>query len=198
MTRSKGVGRGRKGIPRAPYSIIDGKKLCRGALHPPGGEWLPATEEYFYPRIGGLSKQFLARCRQCRAHHLAKKKRSAYGYASVGRVWFVFEELERRVGRAEAARRTGVGSWRWRAIVSKEQQWVEKETFRRVALVLREARAKNEVRHKDDIKFGSAARGLPEKEVRDKKDLYRPTGDNDLEIKRRSAARSTSKAQKLS
>jgi hypothetical protein len=49
---------------------------------------------------------------------------------------------------------------------------------------LREMRANNEVRHKHSIRHGAAARGHKERPVRDQKDLYRPTGDNDNEVRK--------------
>lgn len=189
MTKSKGIGRGRKGVPRKPYSIKDGMKLCAGPTHPEGGTWLPATEQYFYKRLNGLSPSFHSHCKRCRSHRVAKKKLDslAYGYVMVSRFRFVFEELERRLGRKEAARRCGMASHhRWQSIMEGKQRRVQKRTIERAMNALLEARINNEVRHRRDIKWGRAARGLPEvlKPV-DQRDLYVPTGDKQMEQQRR-------------
>ena len=189
MTKSKGVGRGRKGIPRGPYSVKDGKKLCKGPLHPEG-EWLPATEEYFFPRKDDrvVSKNLLLSvCKKCRRYKDAKDKtRGNYGYIQVSRVRFIFLEIENRIGRREAERRMQVGVRKMKNVVEGRQRYLEAHTVQKAITLLRELRETGEVRHREDIKYGRAARGLKEtKKVTSKDDLYRPHGDSDTETRKK-------------
>jgi len=163
-------------------------KLCKGALHSEG-VWLPADTDHFFKRSAGLSDQFQSQCRQCRAHYNRKTPRQAYGWVKVHRVQFIFIELENRVGRKEAARRCKINSAPWKKIIESKQQHVEKETLRRAIEQLRICRSNNEVRNRRDIQYGSAKRGLPEKPPTERKDFYRPHGDTDTEMRRKSADR---------
>jgi len=166
-------------------------KLCRGVLHRnpenPDGTWLPATEEYWAPKADSLSKTFWTPCRQCKHETINKNKRPAYGYVSIGRVRFVFVELQRRLGNAEASRRvygssSSAGKLSW---VLKNQQYVEKETARKAMEELRRCRASNEVRSKYDIKRGNYLRGKKERPPQRWKDYYVVEGDEQAEQVRR-------------
>lgn len=164
MTRPKGVGRGRKGIPRGAYSIHDGMKLCKGPLHEENGEWLPATSEYFYVRKEGLSFSLYSVCKRCRRFKENKDKSRGgnVGYVPYVRMAFVFIELERRIGRAETARRLGWKKGRLAKVMAGKQEYLERATAYKVIQLLRYVRSRNEVRHRKDIRYGTAARGIKE------------------------------------
>lgn len=53
-----------------------------------------------------------------------------------------------------------------------------------VMLEIVSMRRKEEVRHRDSIAVGATVRGLPEKKVKFRTDLYRPHGDSDAEVAR--------------
>jgi hypothetical protein len=151
MSRLGSAGRGQA---RGPYSVKDGKKLCRGPTHPPGGKWLPADENYFQPDYHGVGLRWYSWCRQCRGFTYNKKPRSVYGWTLVERYLWAFEELANRVGKTEAARRCGISYKNWKAMMDGEQKRAEKMTIVRVLKVLRDVRANDEVRHAADIKLG--------------------------------------------
>jgi hypothetical protein len=114
-------------------------------------------------------------------------RRKNGGYVPKARVDFIFMELQRRLGKAEAARRMGVNKSFWTTY--DERKYFVKDTVRRAMAVLAEARANNEVRHKDSIHEGAYLRGFTEKVPETRKDYYHPTGDSDLELRKRSRDR---------
>lgn len=155
-TKSTGVGRGRKGIPRK-LEIINGRKLCTGRLHR-GGVWLPATTDYFYA-IGIKGRRgFYSICKKCRRSALVKDDRKNFGYVAIGRMSFVFNELEQRLGRREAERRLGGSTHLMSRIMKGRQHYVEKETANRALELLRELRQHDVQRTEKEIKFGSGER----------------------------------------
>jgi hypothetical protein len=161
MTKSKGVGRGRKGIPRGAISIKGGKKLCRGPKHP-NGVWLPANLEYFNKETNKGAAGLSSWCRECKAAYFAKDYRGRnIGFVPVAQVRWVLIELEARIGRSEISRKMGtspskVTNW------FNGQKYFQRRTVAKLLLVLRQVRDDNELRTKRDIKWGRKTRGYPE------------------------------------
>lgn len=106
------------------------------------------------------------------------------GYVRYEDVKFIFFELEARIGKAETCRRMGISQNFWMRMERRIQTHTQKATVAKAIEVLREARANNEVRHRDSIRHGAAARGKKEREVKSQRDLNKPQGDNDNERKR--------------
>jgi len=65
-----------------------------------------------------------------------------------------------------------------------ETKNIQKATMIRLITVLRDARAKEEVRHKDSIRHGAAKRGRQERVPTKRKDFNIWHGDSDNEAKR--------------
>lgn len=133
MTKSTGVGRGRKGIPRHPYSVKNGMKLCRGPSHPPGGEWLPATTKYFYVRKeGAVGFQLYTGCKRCRHWRQNKHTKVNTGWVEVREIHSFLMELVNRLGKRETAKRLRIGYHRFNRIYNGKQKHVQKRTAARM------------------------------------------------------------------
>lgn len=164
------------------YGLVDGvrHKRCNGPLHIEGGELLP-LRLFWIHKSGVREGKLFSRCRDCSR---IDKGRTNSGYIHVDSVRKIFDEIEARLGRAEAARRLNSDTKLYIRLNSGKKMYFEKATVQRAMILLRELRMKDEVRHRDSIKHGAAARGHKEKIVMERKDLYKPHGDDNAEQKK--------------
>lgn len=130
-------------------------KLCTGPLHREGQ--FVRIEDGFYKRGNGKVRP---QCKACEASYLNSEP-----YVPRARMDFAIQECIFRIGKAELARRLEirqktVSQW---VSTTKPQRYMKRRTARALISLLHELRANNVVRHKKDIKHGSAARGKPER-----------------------------------
>jgi len=174
------TGRGKVGR----YKTINGvlHKKCNGPLHQEEGEWL-TLDRYFINKKGKRAGKPISQCKACSRYY--KFKDTNRGLVEVSRVWWIFVELRNRLGKAEVCRRLGVSRNFWYRVERGIYVRMYKKTALKAILVLREAREKNEVRHRDSILSGAAQRGRKEKIPTAKQHLYKPHGDSDTELRNR-------------
>lgn len=176
-------------MPPSKNRTIDGQlmRLCSGPSHDEP-TWLPATEKYFYKRKSGHMAGYLDhKCRLCRVWKPGIPLDEG-GWVAIEHVGPFFLEGVRRVGLSEFARRVGITRVNMRYIINGKRRFVYKRTAKRAMLELVSMRRKGEVRHRHSIRHGSAVRGREEKVPSKRQDFYHPTGDDDLEARRRSTA----------
>jgi hypothetical protein len=157
-------------------------RRCSGPAHEEP-VWLPETHKYFYYRPG-LDK-FRSRCRLCHAW-VPGMNPGEHGFVPAKLALPFFIEGVNRVGQLEFARRIGIAQENLGKIIRGERRFLRKLTVKRAMLEVISIRRKGEVRHRKSIRRGTLIRGEPEKKVKSKTDLYRPHGDADLELRRRS------------
>ena len=140
---------------------------------------------FFTFRNGPRAGKPFSRCSAC--CRVQKKRHVNSGLVLVDKVFYIFAEIEARIGRAEAVRRLGMSPNLWWRLDNRIYIRMEKNTVAKAMLLLRELRATKEVRHRDSIKYGASARGQPEKKVRTRQDLYRHKGqeERDVDAKRK-------------
>jgi hypothetical protein len=151
--------------------IINGvlMKFCCGPAHR-GGKWIPITEfrtRYTlrtHPENLGAPRPH---CKWCESARVGSER-----YVDVAKVRWIFIELQDRLGKRETARRLGRSvNWLWKFNHGRHLR-MRADTVRRGIQLLREVRATNEVRHRDSIIHGAAARGRKEKVPQERKDFY--------------------------
>lgn len=122
------------------YSIKNGLKQCNGRLCQ--GKWLPATEEFFYPRRAGIlfATTFITPCIECRKDRELKRKRGTQKYVSVGKYMFVFMELERRIGRSRTEKTLHWQRGKMKRILEGRQMYVQHVTMVKAITLLKELR----------------------------------------------------------
>lgn len=154
------------------YKVVDGTifKLCAGPLHKDEGEWL-TLDRYFIMKKGRRANRPIPMCKAC--ERMKRFGTTERGLVEVQKVWWVFEELERRVGRTETCRRVGVSANFWKRVENRVYTRMYKRTAIKAVRALREARLKGEVRHRDSIKHGASLRGHEEKVPIDPRDFYK-------------------------
>jgi hypothetical protein len=169
------------------YKIIEGEKhkMCNGPLHSAVGAWMPLRSFWTFKK-GKRAGKPMSRCIACKRVYRGRLVNS--GLVSVSKVYFIFHEIESRIGRAEACRRLGMSQNLWCRLDKRVYQHMEKQTVVRAMTLLQELRDKDIVRHRDSIRHGALARGHAEKEVKTWRDLYRPNGDDEAERGRRRRA----------
>lgn len=165
--------------------VIDGvqHKLCRGPLHEAGGALLPLQSFWTIKRGPRAGKPF-SRCVECERVVRGRDPKTS-GVIEISRVWWIFVELQRRLGKAEACRRIGVSYNFWMRVEREIYLRMRRETARRAIAALYEARANNEVRHKDSIRYGAYLRGRKEKIPTHRSHFYKTHGDSDNERRRK-------------
>jgi hypothetical protein len=161
------------------------QKLCTGKLHGKDGEWMPLRSFWIYKSGSRIGKPMS----QCIACERIKRGRKGSGIVPVKKVYFAFMEIERRIGRTEACRRLGVSANLWYRLESGVYENMYFQTAQKAFRLLKELRESNEVRHRDSIRHGAAARGREEKIPKKPKDFYRPHGDADSEERRKDRAK---------
>lgn len=127
---------------------------------------------FWVHKIGTRAGKPFSQCVACERVRRGRMEQS--GLVLVSRVFFIFEELEARVGRWEAARLIGVSPKLWHRLDNRVYKRMYKQTVYKAMVVLQELRDKDVVRHRDSIKHGAAARGRVEREVTSWGDVYRP------------------------
>jgi hypothetical protein len=163
---------------------IDGipHKKCFGVLHPKGGVYLPLRSFWKF-RKGPRAGLPFSQCIECERSN--KNRGEASGLVPISKVWWIFLELERRLGRAETCRRIGVSHNFWMRVERRIYLNMRIATARRAIITLREVRLSGEVRHRDSIRHGAYLRGRKEKIPTKQEDFYHPSGDNEAEYKRK-------------
>lgn len=146
------------------------QKLCRGPYHREG-KLLPITEFSLRKYSSGNIRRHCW-CMHCAQHKRHKNKQPNHGYVPLEQVWWIFDELIRRVGHMEAARRIGMSPSGLRLIKTRERRQVQKFTLAKAISALRDARQKNEFRHRDSICHGAHLRGREEKKVKNGEERY--------------------------
>ncbi len=171
-------------------------KMCYGPLHDEP-TMLPLTD--FYLRNKKNPAQGYAQyCRYCRHYEmmLSVGYGKIQGFVKRDDVWWIFEEIVRKIGIMEACRRLEMSQqtmWAIRHGVSRrknapgvrtKKKWVKAEIAQRAILLLKELRDNHEVISRRSIKLGAAMRGKEVKPPEGKFDYEVPTGDNDVEKRR--------------
>lgn len=160
-------------------------KQCRGPAHEEP-TWLPATDKYFYfYKKGVYQGQIYGRCRRCINWKRIKKHPEKSGVVPIDDIRPFFIEAINRVGLFEASRRIGMHYQNVREIAKGNRTKVLRTSAEKVIKAVYVMRINNEVRHRDSIHFGATARGLPEKQVRDRAELYKPHGDKETQQQRK-------------
>lgn len=137
---------------------------------------------YHIFKTGPRAGKPLSRCIAC--ERVCKGRLVNSGLVPVSAVYFVFREIESRIGRAEGCRRLGMSPNLWKRLDKGVYRRMEKNTAAKAMVLLLELRANDEVRHRDSIRHGAKSRNHSEREVREWRDLYYPHGDKDTEYKR--------------
>jgi hypothetical protein len=101
------------------------------------------------------------------------------------RVLFIFEEIVRRIGFAEATREIPYNRSSLRRLINGDKPYVRKSTVEKAMVLLRELREGDIVYSRNDILYGSKARGLEPKPPQDAKEYYKRHGDGDTEYRRK-------------
>jgi hypothetical protein len=156
----------------------------RQCLHPnhPGERWIPLTQFYHRKTKKGTRPYWC--CKPCHNYWRQGRSNPNVGYIPAAKLSFAVTELENRLGRMEAIRRTGVSHTGWySAFIWKTRKRLRRATAAKILETLKEVRASEEVRHRLDIAHGSAARGKSERRPT-YKDFYRPHGDSNLEARK--------------
>src|SRR4029450_1412624 len=95
------------------YRIVKGEtqKRCTGPLHPEGGAFLP-LRSYWTHKKGPRAGKPLPRCIECEKTSRGRDPRTS-GMIDIEHVWWIFLELQRRLGKAETIRRLGISANFW-------------------------------------------------------------------------------------
>lgn len=167
------------------YRITDQgekEKLCNGPLHPPEGAFLP-LRSFWTMKTGSRAGRPMSRCQECEKVSRGRDPRQS-GYIRVEDVWWVFLELQRRLGKAETLRRLNISNNFWMRAERKIYVHMRRTTAVKAVKLLGTVRANNEVRHKLSIQHGAKARGHKERTPVRRNDFYHPTGDEELVYRR--------------
>jgi len=170
----------RKGERAEKFKREGGKmfKFCRGPLHRDGA-WICVDDFYLNKSKSKQGKGiYRSHCKRCE---------NFYHYGKMNwlvpreQIEFAVEELIRKLGTVETARRLGrTGTW-MRLFKHGEIRRVQYRTAEVILRTLFEVRKTGEVRHRLSIKHGAAARGRAERKPSQPRDFYKVTGDLDLE-----------------
>lgn len=169
------------------YKIVRGEqhKLCNGPLHREGA-WVPISG-YFFFKTGKRAGKPMSQCKKCE-----RSRKGRAGMIEMDQVRFIFDELQRRVGRAEVIRRLGVSRNFWLRFDHCVYKTINRKTVIHALLLLRELRESETAIHKDSIKHGAIARGREVKPAIYRRDFYirdhDEERDQDRERKRRQRA----------
>jgi hypothetical protein len=160
------------------------QKLCNGPLHGENGAWLPLRTFWTHKR-GARAGKPMSQCIACERVKRGRDPNS--GLIEVDRVYFIFRELQYRLGKAETCRRLGISENLWYRLDNRIYKKMYRETARKAILLLKELRENRVVRHRASIRHGSLARGHREKTVgigdhADK--FYNGTDDHEAEYRR--------------
>lgn len=143
-----------------PNYIKEDTKRCNGLLHQ--GQYIP-LDSFWIHKSGKRKGKPFSQCKDCLNFY--RWGDTLHGWVEVEKVKFIFEELKRRLGKAEASRRMGVSHNFYRNLERRKIDFVRKDTVKRGMIVLMKCRENNEVRHRDSISHGAKARGHKERVV---------------------------------
>ena len=166
--------------PPGPKTIRGNTKKCNCELH--NGEFIPLDKFWVFKK-GKRKGLPMSRCKEGLMLQQGRNPGTS-GYVPLSRFKFVFRELESRIGRVETCRRAGISINFWHRMDRGITRNVQKATVIRLISVLREAREADEVRHKDSIRHGAAARGRQERVPTTRKDFNISHGDSDNDAKK--------------
>lgn len=153
-------------------------------MHGEDGAWLPITD-FWVHKTGERKGKPMSRCPACTR---AQRGRDPYsGLVPIHRVWFVFEELSFRLGKAETCRRLGTSDNIYFRNRKHAYKMMQRRTARKAMVLLRQLRNEGIARHKDSINHGAAVRGHRERVPIER---FEFNGKDDLgnELKRKSRA----------
>jgi len=125
----------------------------------------------------------LSQCEECMKVSKGRNPRTS-GYIAISEVWWAFTELQRRLGKAETLRRMGISQNFWYRVENHIYVNMRRTTARKAISLLAEVRKDGEVRHRASIHRGATRRGESERIPVKQKDLYVPTGDKQVEVRR--------------
>jgi hypothetical protein len=167
------------------YKEIGGErhKLCNGPLHGEDGAWLP-MRSYWMMKSGTRAGKPMSRCIACERVYRGRDPGTS-GLVETDRVMFIFEEIKRRIGKAEACRRLGVTPNLWYRLESRVYTKMYRRTVRSAMLLLRELRANDVVLSKKSIRHGALARGKKAKAPENVRDFYISQTDKENEDRKR-------------
>lgn len=152
-------------------------KLCRGPSHTEP-TWLPVGQfAVRSDRPGKMRGRLRGSCKSCEHNYRYGKAIPISGWKPIGKYLFAIFELERRLGRTEAARRTGVGKTTWYRWTTQKATRIQAGKALMLLKTLAEVREAGEVRSKNDINYGRAARGMTETPPAGPRDYYVSDGD---------------------
>ena len=111
-------------------------KTCTGC-----GARKPKEEFYARRRTHGSHRagDLLSQCIECNVRPKVQHD-DAIGYVALGRVWIFLDELARRIGQQDAARRTGVTPDAYRAWLRRRVRRVQRRHVRAAFAALHECR----------------------------------------------------------
>jgi hypothetical protein len=166
------------------YKEIKGErhKLCNGPLHAPEGAYLP-MRSFWMLKTGARAGKPLSQCIACQKAARGFDPEVS-GLVEVDRVMFIFEEIKRRIGKAEACRRLGVTSNMWYRMERRIYTNMYRKTVKNAMLLLRELRANDVVYSRRSIHRGSLARGEEPQPPANVRDYYVPQTDIENEKRR--------------
>jgi hypothetical protein len=105
-------------------------------------------------------------------------------------VRFAFIEVAHRIGKAEAARRIGIGRHTvYKILGDGSKRFVERKTAHSAMMVLRELRKGDVVYSKKSIRRGSVARGEEPTKPTRRKDFYKDPDAMEADLRRHREAR---------
>jgi hypothetical protein len=129
---------------------------------------MPLTSFWMH-KTGKREGKPFSQCIRC--ERLSRGRGSDSGLVSIDRVWFIFKELQYRIGKAETCRRLGLSFNFWYRMERRIYNNIHRSTVKNAMFLLRELREENVARHRASIRHGSAQRGLKEREPKDRKDF---------------------------
>lgn len=176
-----------------PKTVRGNLKRCNCSVHK--GEYIP-LDQFWVFKSGRMKGKPMSRCIDALRRQQGREP-GVSGFVPLNRFKFVFRELESRIGRAETCRRAGISINFWYRMDRGITTHARKATIIRLIAVLRECRKIDEVRHRDSINHGAAARGRKEREVKNRRDFNLPTGDDELEARRNYNKRNPEHATKM-
>lgn len=132
MTVSKGIGRGRKGIPRGPRSVVNGMKLCAGPLHEKP-IWLPVDKFWKNENMSpGNTSYYSSRCKSCKAYSIRKTWNGNRGLVPTKLLWAALHELIMAYGPVKAAKNIGISQSSLYALYKQDRKFAKADTVAKI------------------------------------------------------------------
>jgi hypothetical protein len=155
---AKRQGQGIQATARTKEAAALSAKMCRGPLHPDGGEVLPINEFHHFRRGRRAGKPF-CRCKRCERVRRGRDPELS-GNVPMIDVLPMLRVLEIRLGRAETCRRAGIGERNfWWRIDHLHYPNMHMRTFLKIKALHESVLSGNVQRDPNDIAWGRQARG---------------------------------------